>query len=481
MARRGGNRFDGPRARPPDRFDRPLRRAGGAHAPRARRPGDPVGGSYPDLLEHWDRTQTWTPWRRGMALAFNSLLRDRRQFQAATVLHLPAFQPQRAWRAASALLCIFPSSGSPEGRWTVTVKPRGTEISPRPLRGAEQRLVVNAQDSQLPERLLVVDVTGAWEPGALASASTLIGELVEDTAVSATAVTDENDEAVILMCVAVYPELGQMVFDATRRWRRFTSERGSVQLREEAIEAPAVPYFRSGRHLTQSTTLSCNCPSALGLEYALLRPGSALGSQRNWPRGAPESLEAGGDLMEGVARRIFRLDWRRDPLNLCKHAHAARFALGCPVAEPDGVPSPASDYWDGLHGMLDVEELRAPLAHPRFLEAMNRRTLLDLAWARLDSTLLVGSVGDAFGVVPDRLQLVSEQVSASELEETNTRRRFNLQVPLATPEQGEEAVFGDVWAGRGTAVIAKPYVRSAEVLDAPFVEDLRGELQAVYG
>lgn len=479
MASRRGDRFDGPRVRPPDRFDRPLKRAGGVHAPRARKPGDPVGGSYPDLLEHWDRTQSWTPWRRGMALAFNSLLRDRRQFQPATVLHLPAFQPQRAWRAASTLLCIFPSAGSPEGRWTVTVKPRGVEISPRPLLGAGQRLVVNASDSELPERLLVVDVSGAWAPGALDSASTLIGELVEDTATSSTAIADENDEAVILMCVAVYPEQGQMVFDATRRWYRRGTERGGAVLVEEPVLAPDVPLFRSGRHLTQSTTISCNCPSALGLEYALLRPGSALGSQRNYPQEAPESREGSTDLMEGVARRIFRLDWRRNPENLCKHGHAVRFALGCPVAEPAGVPSPANDYWDGLQGMLDVDELRAPLAHPRFLEAMNRRTLLDIAWSRLDSTMVVGSVGDAYGVVPDRLRLGSEQVSFTELEEESTRRRFNLQVPLARPEQGEEAVLGDVWAGRGTAVVAKPYVRSGEVLEAPFVEDLRGELGPV--
>lgn len=483
MPRRGGDHFDGPRQRPPDRFDRPLRRAGGTYARKPRKPGEPVGGSYPDLLEHWDRTQDWTPWRRGMALAYNSLFRNQQQFQPVTVLHLPAFRPRDAWRAASALICTLPSKDSPEGRWTVTVKPRGTEISPQRLGGAVQRITFNTAEAELPERLLVVDVSGAWGAGSLDAASSLIGELVEDTASSATEVVDEDEEAVILMCVAVYPEQGLMAFDATRRWRRLRRPNGSAVLRMEPIPADQIVYFRSGRHLTQSTTVSCNCPSSLGLEYAVLRDGHALGSQRTSPRLNPESLSSEGppDLMEGVARRIFPLDWRREPTALCKHSHAVRFVLGCPIEEPTGHPSPASDYWDGLAGMLDVDELRAPLAHPRFVEAMNRRMLLEVGYARLDSTLLVGSVGDAFGVVPDRLRLAPVQVSAVALEEESVRQRFNLQLPTSRPEEAEEAVFGDVWAGRGTTVIAKPYIRSGEVLDAPFVEDLQGELKPVYG
>lgn len=489
MARSRGDSFG--YGRPPRyaTFERPLPQARGTYA-KGKRRGSQGEAQAPDLLAKWDKDQNWRSWRKGMTLAYNQLLTDRSAFAPASVLRLPAFQPQLLWQAAPALLVAFPSKSSPEGRWTVAVKPRGTDITAQPL-AADAQSEISLSGADLTRRLLRVRVVDAWAPSLLQAASSLIGELVEDTGVSATEVVDD-DEATILMCVAVYPEQGELVFDLERYWIRSVLDSGRRVLRQVDVAAnEATPRFRAGRHLVQSTTLSCNCPQFLGREFLNLRPDQQLGSQGWFPQrsGSAElpqerlldelTLVLGGetlapipdDPLEGVARRFFPLNWQRLPSEGCKHCHAVRFALGVPVEEPSDYVSLASDYWLSAGGMDQLEEMRAPLASESFVSSLQSVWQEDSAFSRLDTTMTTAVVGDAFSVVPDQIRLVSSQIGFQVESGPSSRDRFNQQFFRTEPESAEEAVLGDVWCGRGTAANSRPYLGPGEVLDEPYVQE----------
>ena len=493
---RGGDRFS-PRGGAglgqfgkADRFDLKPRPDTGVYPRKGKGLGVTGEAAFPDLLAQLDRNSGYAAWRLGMKIAFNELMRDRRQFLPVQVLDRPSWAPQEGWGYREALQVLFPSKGSPEGRWTVMVKPKGSEISPLPVTAAQQRELITTSEDGRALRLLEVAVGATWGRDSLLAASSLIGELVEDSGLGPTEVADE-DGALQLLCVGVYPEQGLMLFDGTQCWRRELLATGRRVLRHSTVpEGEPVPRFREGRHLTQVTTLSCNCPQYLGLEYARLRPGEQLGGQAFFPTRGPESQSASreaanlaeellgvpppvvrqGDPLEGVARRFFNLSWQRLPEASCKHIHAVRFALGCPLEEPDDALTLASDYWDGLKGMADVEELRAPLASPRFVSALRSTLLNEDAYAGLSSTMASGSAGDAYGIVPGKLVLDPRQVNAITIEDEDSPfRRFNAQQATAEARAAEAAVLGDLWVGRGTSSSSLIYEAPGVVLAEPFV------------
>lgn len=496
MAGRGGDRFSPSGAQQrlgqfgrPDRFDVRPRPDTGVYPRKGRGLGVAGEAAFPDLLAQADRTSGYQAWRLGMKLAFNGLVRDARQYLPVQVMDRPAFAPQEGWRYRDALLVVFPSRGSPDGRWTVAVKPKGADISPLPLADNSQKEVVTAAEDGRTLRLLQVDVGATWGKDSLLVASSLIGELVEDTGLDPANADDEN-EAVILLCVGVYPEQGVMLFDGTQLWWRERLASGRRILRRRDIAAnEAVPQFRSGRHLCSSTALSCNCPQSLGIEYARLRPGERLGGQGLFPTRGPEGESAmraphnlaeeilgmppppvrQDDPLEGVARRFFSLSWQRTPEVACKHCHAVRFAMGCPIEEPSDYMTLASDYWDGMKAMAGIEELQAPLSSPRFLRELRRTLLNEDAFAGLSSTMTSGCVGDVYGVTPGRLVLDPRQVNAIAIsDETSSFRRFNEQLATTEPQQGESAVLGDLWLGRGTQSDSHLYELPGVVMDEPF-------------
>jgi hypothetical protein len=474
----------------PDRFDRRLQPDTGVYPRKGKGLGVVGEASYPDLLAQLDRNNSYASWRMGMGLPFNQLLRDRRQFLPVQVLDRPSWAPQEGWGYRDALLVYFPSKGSPEGRWTVTVKPRGSDIAPLPLAANAQWEVFSSAEDGRTLRVLEVNVGATWGTSALIAASGLIGELVEDSGIGPDAVVDE-DGTLQLLCIGVYPEQGVMLFDGTQCWRRQALSDGRRVLRREVVpDGEPVPRFRVGRHLCQATTLSCNCPQYLGVEYARLRPNEPLGTQALFPTRGPashgvlrpaanlaeellavtESELRRPDPLEGVARRFFNLSWQRLPEAGCKHIHAVRFSLGCPLEEPSDFISLASDYWDGVKGMASIEELRAPLASPRFVSQLRSTLLNEDAYAGLSSTMKAGSVGDAYSIVPGRLVLAPQQVNTILVEDVDSPfRRFNAQQATAEAQAAEEAVLGDLWVGRGTQAYNYIYEAPGVVLDEPFV------------
>jgi hypothetical protein len=472
----------------PDRLDVGSAQPSGVYPRKGRGYGQIGEAAYPDLFRHWNQQGRWASWRRGMELAFTQLNRDTSQFQSIEVLSLPEFSPQDGFIARRSLAIGFPSRLSPEGRWTTVIKPRGTEIAPVPIGANAQFDVTATSDDGQVAPLLVVQLPGCWQPGALAAGSGLIGELVEDSAISATALDPDPSDGIALLCVAVYQDDGLMVFDGSQFWQRQRQRDGSLLLRH-IIQTPEDPplRFRVGRHLTQSTVVSCNCPAHLGVAYGRLRPDTPLGSQGLFPQRGPggasdlqlplrdaidailrqEPEKRPVDAMEGAARRFALLDWRRLPEEACKHCHAARFALGAPTAEPSDVPVMlGSDAPLPSGELLPYEEFNAPLASAGFIERLNRQAFDAEAWKGLASTITTGAVGDAWTVTVERIGLPPNQIDGTF--PGNCAPRFSQQQLTAEPQAAEDSLLGDVWAGRLTQAYSYPYLAPGELLDQPF-------------
>ena len=466
------------------RLDRAQLPSSGFYPRKGRGAGQAGESAFPDLLAKWNKDQSWTGWRRGMELAFQELTFDSDRLQPVEVLRLPAFQPQAGFQSATGLLVAFPSPLSPEGQWTVAVKPRGTERSPVAIGANAQRDAVATTAGGERLNFLVVELPGALEGGVLEAGSALIGELVEDSADADGLVDEADEEALILMCVAVYPADSVLVFDADRRWRRRRNEAGRTVLVEEPLQAR--PRFRVGRHLTQSTVVSCNCPSHLGVEYGRLREDAQPGTQALFPQrlsgggGAtvlPErdavdvflrnaAPAGGGNDADGVARRFALLDWRREPGQCCKHCHAVRFGLGVPVAEPSDLPLVIGDSLSSARGIGPMEDVMGYLGSPRALERLERGMRISASYRQLGSTITTGAIGDAWGVTVEPVALQPSQVEGA-LGELPALR-FSQQQLAADPTQAETALRGDVWAGRLTQGYSYAFDGHGRLLDQPF-------------
>jgi len=173
---RGGDRFS-PRSGgglgrfgKADRFDLKPRPDTGVYPRKGKGLGVTGEAAFPDLLSQLDRNSGYAAWRLGMKIAFNELMRDRRQFLPVQVLDRPSWAPQEGWAYREALLVAFPSKGSPEGRWTVTVKPKGSEISPLPVADIQQRELVTTSEDGRALRLLEVNVGATWGRDSLLAA-----------------------------------------------------------------------------------------------------------------------------------------------------------------------------------------------------------------------------------------------------------------------------------------------------------------------
>jgi hypothetical protein len=459
--------------------------------------------AYPDLLDHWDRLASWQSWRKGMSLARTQLIGAAERWSAIEVLHRDSYAVSPTWRTSQLLLAGFTSDQSPEGRWTVAIQPRGTEITARPIgrQQSEAWYTFPDQPELPPLRMLRIDFKATPTSAAVLHFNRmLIGEVLEDSAISAKDLAEDPADGIGLLCIAVHEREGLVYFDATRCWRRERTADGRLITREISIPADApLPTFRPERHLTQTLTVSCNCPSHLGLEFVRLRSGEQLGGQNLFPQRAPSGLSGprrapGEGTPEGVRRRFAELPWDRIPGRECKHCHAVRWALGCPMAEPTDMPSPDSTYWRELSVMAELEDMAGPMNQPWFLDRLRENLLDEQALSMLDATLLAACVGDAVGIVPQRVPLIPVQLAAAggspygavaaaggRLQQAAGPvpygslgvLRINEQHPTTTPEDDLDAVFGDWWIGRGTATEVLAFDGPAQVhSSAPAIRPL---------
>ena len=466
-----------------DRVDQGIASKGSVYPRKGKGWGVQGEAAYPDLLDRWDREAQWQSWRKGMALARSQLIGAAERWSALEVLHRDSYAATPTWRHSKLLLAGFSSPLSPEGRWTVAIQPRGTEITRQPVGSNQKEFWYHFPDEpeRPPLRLLQVSVnrptlTGGGLP--LHFNRMLIGEVLEDSATTFRHLAADPADGIGLLCVAVHEAQGAIYFDASRYWQRERTADGRLVLREVAVPADApLPTFRQERHLTQTLTISCNCPSHTGLEFAKLLPGQLLGGQNLFPQRSPSGLSgpkrsSADGTPEGVRRRFALLPWERIPGKECKHCAAVRWALGCPMAEPTDMPSPDSDYWRDLAVMAQIEEGQGAMNDPQFLERLQANLLDEQAFSMLDITLLATCVGDAVGIVPQRVPLIPVQLAgagggtpfggiaafagplALQPRADLAALRLNEQHQSEDPATDVDAIFGDWWVGRGTSGVA---------------------------
>lgn len=481
----------------PDRFDVGRIGPGGVYPRKGSGHGEVGEAAFPDLFEHWNRTMSWSAWRAGLDLSLSGLYTNTNQYQAFEVLRVPPFSPF-GLDPAPVLGVAFPSVQSPEGRWTVTIKPRGTEVSDFSVSDTWQ-LSETSIDLELGNpygyppgtyRLLVgANPDNPGNPGvdlqAPTLASSLVGELIEDSVISASplVVADEDDEAVILLCVAVYSQSRTMVFDGSRYWKRERQENGTTILRMYPIgPKDPIPRFREGRYLTQITSYSCNCPKFLQMAYGDFRGQKIKQMQAMFPQLSGQAPQDNTPL-EGVGRRFREMYWARIPHHGCKHIHAARFAVGNPCAEPGDLPVLIGDYWNALHALSPYENVGPPLMSDQFFDALNQRALHDSAYRSLGSTITTGSMADVCSVTMEAIAVQPNQaIDGASLLFRNSSDlanslRFTMQHFPEDPKAAESAVLGDVWAGRLTQQYSYPYVAPGEIADTPFYRPISAGLR----
>lgn len=427
--------------------------------------------ALPDILSHWDRVTRWQSWRRGMQLAFGSQVGQTVATDGLDVLVRPAFKPDRGFEYRSVALMRFASSSAPSGVWTTTIMPRGLNTAPLPLQAGMQRHETRIHASTgetLP--VLVVDGGANWQT-TLQATSGLVGELITDTATGLGSLAPAED-GISMLCLQVDPSHGQMVLDASRYWRYEITDAGRRVLVEHRVQpGEAPPQFRIGRHLCQALTISCNCPSHLGVEHARLRSG-ALGTQALFPQQGGQNVldvggKAGSDMAEGVKRRFAALQWARIPGEECKHCHATRFMLNAALPEPTDMLSPAADYWQQGAGFDQLEEIGNVFDDRAMAVMAQRSMLLRNAWDGLDQTLLASSVGDALTVMPTRVShdppLEEATAPMMELLMHQSFRlpgnppRFNEMHFSVHYQEDDDAIRGDWWIGRGTNTEVRTY------------------------
>lgn len=440
-----------------DRLDLGRPALGGVYPRKGKGYGAQGEAAYPDVLDHWDRLAGWQSWRKGLGLAVGQLLGGAERWSAVEALHRRSFSETEDWTVSSLLLAGFTSSQSPEGRWTVTVKPRGTEISTTPV-GSQQRefwVYLPPETGQPPLRLLEVKGASPENPDGPLFAQTLIGEVVEDSALDSSRLAEDQADGLGLLCVGVFQSPNVAYFDATKKWYRSYTNEGRLVTRMEAIPFnKPIPYFRPERHLTQALTLSCNCPSYSGLEYARLNARERLGGQNLFPQTAPSGTAAphrdpGEGNPEGVRRRFSAMPWDRLPGRECKHCHAARWAIGAPMEEPTDMPSPDSSYWKDLNVMAQIEDINAPMNTEWFVDRLRSNLLNEQALAQIDATLLGASVATAIGIMPQRVSLLPFQLrrAGPPISNANSVASGEMQIPGKIPTAQDPVVNGPVLMG----------------------------------
>lgn len=436
--------------------------------------------AFPDLLSNWDRKAQWQQWRRGVQLAFSEQSAQVTLLQVQ-VLARPAFTPDNAFISQSTLVLQFPSETSPDGVWSVTVRPRGQEISPTLPSGQSEEFFYNPYNNTK-TRVMRVEGVGAWGTGSGVAATSLIGELIEDT-VGKSGRLLAPDEGHALMVLSVDTKNNYLLCDATRQWRYQQQDNGAYLLRELPIGPDdPLPVFGNGRRLTQSMTLSCSCPAQQGAQFFRLGRDLRIGVQGAFPQQGGQYPPSGkdsdsGDTPEGVSRIFRDIEWMRDPGVECKHCVAARWLLRAPTTEPTDMPSPAAGNWGKGELVEQMETVDPMLARGR-LEMHNEKTLLDAtAWSNLSVTLVAAAAGDAYTVMPtpqqvrpfvplfttdSRLLLMHKNVE-------DEQGRFNEMHWSPDPTTEDRALRGDWWVGRGLERAVYPYESSHVVSDVPAI------------
>lgn len=448
-----------------------------------------------DLLQQLDADQRYRGWREGMAIAFSRAGALATQARTVNLLALRPWSGLDSLQLRPATQFLFPSAGSPDGAWTVTVDPRDGPLTTEPLSLLNQREIqLAASANGGPIRLLEVAVRADGSANGTWSVRGLLGELVEDSLVIDGVVDPgiqprssyrfrPDGDITCMMVVGANPEAGLIYLDGRRRWKR--RPRGSssgFQLVEELVPEGADIFLGRGASdawLCSSSSYACNCPAFLGLQLQDWRTGGGRRSSHLPVAGPFAPLKQ--DVLNEVARVYRLLSWERNPLDGCKHIHAARWLLGCPTADPGDMAPPGDPYWTDPKAMAEQEEFDSPI---RPGEGLTVATRMD-QWRGLSALLPAVSAGDALALTAHELPLYRGSTSGLlllPLEGVSTDPnlapvipgddvvvdRFNRVWPTED-RYATKGTVGDVWVGKGTAPEAYPYQADGEPADTPFI------------
>jgi hypothetical protein len=430
--------------------------------------------AFPDLIQHWNQENKWQSWRRGMALAFSA---DRPLLDGLTVLSANGM-PAGADLIVSqdAIKVDFPSRDSPQGAWSVVIRPRGVQQAALAI--GDDQFEVWWTNPATEEQARVMAWRGNWSTAETVLASALIGELIEDTATPSGELLDVLDGHALL-CVGMDTDEGIVYFDAERLWRYEPLPQGGRVLVEHAVPRSApLPKFRADRSLVQSMTMSCNCPSHLGSEYAFLGRQLRPGTQGAFPQRGGQTLQPlekpVSETTAGVKRAFSALSIERIPGEECKHIGAVRFLLRSPLREPTDNPV----VWRGDPDAYGQEEIWGREFDRRLAEELEAALSVASRWEGVDITLLAASAGDAFSVWPTRQRLDGLPAPArmSALQH-GMRRDMDERAQLfpeqhfgTTPLASLDSIAGDWWVGRGTSTVALIYTSPTTTDPTPAIQ-----------
>ena len=409
-----------------------------------------------DGLRSLDASSSARAWRQGLSLAGALIGEPETPVRAARILHSSPFSAIGGLRETPVVQYAFASIHSPEGRWTVTVLPRGAERASLPLDTKNQQDVLLNWDelNSLKQwqhkqwRVLKVFVGPLFTSNTLES--DLVGELVEDSLQRDGSWADDDDVRMRMVIGVERRQIGgaTLILDGEREWRRQVIDEPGGRRRRRLVERRIQPHesirLRQGRRLVQSTAVSCNCPQSLGVVLSDWRRGLSADQQdavelsNAAARSGGTNIEgvlspAGYDDVEAVGRRFKSYEWSRNPFEACKHEHAVRFEIGVPTAEPPDALSLVSDYWTSRTAQMSLDEMVAPLGHDRFTERLSRSLAFDQHWHGLDPLLEAIGAADVVSVTPSELWLpevvINEMaIPVQPIAGVHVARLMNIQV-----------------------------------------------------
>ena len=433
MAGRVGSRLD--RGLGLASVEKPMRAAKpGSYGARGGRHGSTGGTNYPSVLEAYNRDSDYKRWLAG-----------KRYFQGSGSSwgDVEVSYLVRTFRDFGSLPCgqlntftLFPSSGSPEGAWTVVNRRRGAVILPGPLQ---------PQDVSIDQRLadpdghrLRLDVSGRLSSAQLAEWQVLVGDQFEDSATVTAAgvrLIDNPDGAVAFTLVDVDLVAMALVFDVTRPFMRVrvdpAFDRGYWKQVRYRPDAPLRWRADGTRLLCSSHRFHCSCPDFSGTSTANI-VGGGSGSQELFPRPAAGRTTTGPweESSLGYRRRWRDLPRRADRRRECKHIHAVRWSRGYPFYEPDDYP-----VGDGERQFMG--DASPSLGDAALLRYQSRRQI------QLDQAVI--PLADSGGVLVDSRNIIP----ADEEVPTRPDRQPILWTSLQEPPPGR-ARIDDWWLKRGT-------------------------------
>lgn len=347
---------------PKDDFSKPAFRGSPGINPRKGSGWGERGGiRVPTLIEAYNRDSDYRRWKAGMELWFG----NGKGWVDQQMGVLARLKTGYISDVVPLVTTMFPSRGSAERAWHVTLRPRGAIALPGPL--TADRVRTDRGDPDWANHRLILDVRGLIERPRLAVWQLLVGDQFEDSASGPNVPGDlvrRPVDAVAFTLVEVDVSGFRLIFDLSRPFvRKIVGPRTYWALATYNPAAPLGWTLDSSRHLCSSHRFSCSCPDYQG--RVLAENLSATGSlSEKFPAPAAGRAQVTPWEAEGIgySKQWRDLDGRVDRRRECKHIHAVRWETGVPFLEPSDYPTGREREWVDDRSLIEREYTFSDLA-----------------------------------------------------------------------------------------------------------------------